>query len=224
MDPKRDGPGYLNLSVRILLRTAAIVAFHRQPKRVDLDIRVLKRHEADYNEENHLLMFPQHVVPPTLEEMFSKDPDIRAILTDTKLQLYCWIISDSLDHHRLAKIPPKLMPTVATIYLLCQARLIELFEADVLLQVAYEIAFQQYDMFRVRYPQRLDPRSFRLARFYAATCQHTTKALAAVGLDTREYPGYPLFDGVLFHNLYAKWARGEGETAAIVQWRIYREV
>ncbi|XP_001843855.2 uncharacterized protein LOC6033400 [Culex quinquefasciatus] len=221
---RHDGPSYLTLSIRLLLRAAAIIGYHRQPKHTDHEFLLFKKHDSDYTEEIHPLTFPQHVVPPTLEAMFSEDPATRVNLADTKLQLYSWIISDSLDHRQLASIPPKLMPTVAAIYLLAEAQLIDLFEADLLLEVAYQIAFQAYDMFRIRYPKRLDPRAFRVALFYATICRYTTKALTAVGLDTCQYPGYPLFDGVLFHNLYRKWARGLGEIETIEQWRIYADI
>ncbi|KAL9704614.1 hypothetical protein quinque_008132 [Culex quinquefasciatus] len=198
--------------------------FHKMWTGFPIEIIDCRKHDSDYTEEIHPLTFPQHVVPPTLEAMFSEDPATRVNLADTKLQLYSWIISDSLDHRQLASIPPKLMPTVAAIYLLAEAQLIDLFEADLLLEVAYQIAFQAYDMFRIRYPKRLDPRAFRVALFYATICRYTTKALTAVGLDTCQYPGYPLFDGVLFHNLYRKWARGLGEIETIEQWRIYADI
>uniref|UniRef100_A0A8D8ETF2 Constitutive coactivator of peroxisome proliferator-activated receptor gamma n=1 Tax=Culex pipiens TaxID=7175 RepID=A0A8D8ETF2_CULPI len=225
IDFRDDGFGseYPNLSRKIILREAAVVVYHRrdQPEHTSRKLIHRTSHEEGYAERTYELEFPQHVEPPTLQEMLSTDPETQKNLAATKLKLYCWIISDSLDPRQLDAIPPKLMPTVATIYFLVEHQVVEPFEADLLLQVAYEVVFKKYDLINIRYPQYLDGRAFRVAFLYNAISKHVLKALNVVGLNAQEYPVYPQFDGVRFHNLYRKWARGERDLEQIQQWRIY---
>lgn len=229
IDLRDDGFGseFPNLLKKILLREAGILLYHRRndPEHQTRKLILKPSHEAPYAEQTIDLEFPTHLNPPTLEDLLSPNPETHANLTDTKLQLYAWIISDTLTHDQLKSVPPKLMPTLATIYFLVEHQLIELFEADLLLQVAQDIVTKSYNLQNIQYPKHLDPRAFRLAFLYRGVGQQVLKALNVVGLDSwQQYPTYPQFDGVRFHGLYRKWAGGERDLRKIEQWRIYKDI
>ncbi|XP_038115682.1 constitutive coactivator of peroxisome proliferator-activated receptor gamma [Culex quinquefasciatus] len=225
IDLRDDGYGaeYPTLSLKIILREAAIAVYHCRDRSSRVFI-TKTAHTNGYAEQTCALEFPQHVEPPTLQELLSTDPAVHAKLADTKLKLYCWIISDNLDHRQLDAIPPKLMPTVATLYFLIEHQVFELFEADLLLYVAYEVVFKKYDMINIRYPKKLDGRAFRVAFLYNAISQHVLRSLNVAGLDGLGYPEYPQFDGVRFHNLYRDWSRGDRNLEQIQPWRIYANI
>lgn len=229
IDLRNDGFGseYPNLSRKINLREAAIAVYHRRDHPDHQSRKLIHKtsHEERYTEKTYKLVFPTHLNPPTLQDLLSIDPNIHAKLSDTKLQLYAWIISDSLTYNQLKQIPPKLMPTLATIYFLVEHQVIELFEADLLLQVAHDVINKSFNLGSIQYPKNLNPRAFRVAFLYRGIGQQVLKALNVVGLESwQEYPTYPQFDGVWFHNLYNKWAGGERNLEQIKQWRIYENI
>lgn len=225
IDLRDDGFGaeYPTLSLKLILREAAIAVYHCRDRSSRVFVTKTS-HTNGYAERTYALEFPQHVEPPTPQDIYSTDSAIHAKFADTKLKLYCWIISDNLDHRQLDAIPPKLMPTVATLYFLIEHQVFELFEADLLLYVAYEVVFKKYDMINIRYPKKLDGRAFRVAFLYNAISQHVIKSLNVAGLDGLGYPEYPQFDGVRFHNLYRDWSRGDRNLEQIQPWRIYANI
>lgn len=230
IDLRDDGFGseFPHLLKRILLREAGIVVYHRRthPDHQSRKFILKLSHAEPYSEQIYDLEFPTHLNPPTLQELLSTNPGTHAKLADLKLQLYAWLISDTLTHTQLKKLPPTLMPTVAIIYFLVEHQLIELFEADLLLQVAHDVTNKSFNAHTIPYPVTLDPRAFRVAFLYRGVGQQVLKALNVVGLESwNRYPTYPQFDGVRFHSLYAEWARGvQWNVEKIKKWRIYANI
>uniref|UniRef100_A0A1Q3FBC9 Putative ppargamma constitutive coactivator 1 n=1 Tax=Culex tarsalis TaxID=7177 RepID=A0A1Q3FBC9_CULTA len=215
---------YPQLAVRLVKRQAGLVLYHRQMLTGSSRLRVVMKmsHEEDFALHEHQAEFPEHIRIPPLLDLLSKQPDICASLLETKLALYCWIASDTLDPNRLPPIPSILHPTVLTLYFLVENGVLQLFEADLLLQIAFEVAFERCDLDRVQHPRdRFNPRAFRISFLYPKVYAHMSKTITLVGLDGPDYRDCHQFDGVLFHNRYETWAQGKGVLDEIRQWRIY---
>ncbi|XP_039432311.1 uncharacterized protein LOC120415013 [Culex pipiens pallens] len=215
---------YPQLAVRLVKRQSGLVLYHRQMLTGSSHLRVVMKmsHEEDFALHEHQAEFPEHIRIPPLLDLLSKQPDIWASLFETKLALYCWIASDSLDFRQLTPIPSILHPTVLTLYFLMENAVLHLFEADLLLQIACEVAFERCDLERVQYPRhRFNPRAFRIAFLYPKVYSHMAKTITLVGLDGEDYRDCHQFDGVLFHNRYEEWAQQKGDLEDIRQWRIY---
>lgn len=215
------GEQYPNLVIPIVLRQAGIALYHRQMLS-DCSSRtiVIKMgHEDGHSFQTFQVEFPQHVMPPPLLDLLSEQSDIQASLEDVKLQLFSWIASDTLDYHRLKLVPERLRASLLTLYCLVEKQILQLFEADVLLQVVHDVAFQTYNWQSVRYPHKLGKRPFRIAFLFQKIYSHFNKAATLLGF--KEEP-FLIFDGVLFHNRYEEWKKqGSCSMEQIERWRIY---
>ncbi|XP_065088167.1 uncharacterized protein LOC135709708 [Ochlerotatus camptorhynchus] len=211
------------LALRIMLRTAGIIVFHRLKRRrfYACSLVVKLNHESNHAQQRFPVEFPPFMEPPTLVDLFSRDPAASHNLLDTKLQLLSWIVSDSLDYRRVKLVLRPLLATALTLYLLMEQRVLQLFEADLLLQVAHEVVTETYDPAAVEYPGKVDSRPFRLVFFYKEVYNRVSNAIESVGLNLKGFRDDPPFDGVLFHSRYGDWAKGGGDLMQIEQWRIY---
>lgn len=219
------GEQYPRLTIRIISRMAGIVLYHQQKqKNVSKINLVVKRfHKEPYDFHSVAVNFPQHIVPPELHILLrSEQPSTD--LEDIKLKLYCWIASDKLDHRSLQPVPAIFRPTVLTLYFLRENRVLQLFEADLFLQVAYDVEYSNYDIDNIQYPTRLDSRAFRLVFLYQKIYKHFATSFNLVGLGGDNFSNSPKFDGVLFHNRYSEWSRQKGNVEQIKQWRIYETI
>lgn len=212
---------YPQLAIRLEQRKVGIILYHREKSTLMRLVTKLS-HDEDYALHVFNAEFPQNIRVPPLLDLLSKQPDIQASLFETKLALLCWIASDTLNSHQLAPTPYILHPTLLTLYFLLESRVLHLFEADLLLQIAFDVAFERCDLLRVQYPRgEFNPRAFRIAFLYPKMYNHLAKAVRDVGLDEPDYREHPQFDGVLFHARYEEWAQGKGRMDGIHQWRIY---
>ncbi|XP_039432270.1 uncharacterized protein LOC120414984 isoform X1 [Culex pipiens pallens] len=212
---------YPQLAIRLEQRKVGIILYHRENSTLMRLVTKLS-HDEDYTLHVFNAEFPQNIRVPPLLDLLSKQPDIQASLYETKLALLCWIASDTLNSHQLAPTPYILHPTLLTLYFLLESRVLHLFEADLLLQIAFDVAFERCDLLRVQYPRgEFNPRAFRIAFLYPKMYNHLAKAVRDVGLDGPDYREHPQFDGVLFHARYEEWAQGKGRLDGIHQWRIY---
>ncbi|XP_062551474.1 uncharacterized protein LOC134216632 [Armigeres subalbatus] len=212
-----------DLVIRILTRTAGIIVYHRRkrPKHYTHPFVVKLTHQQNHTKQNLPVQFPQFIVPASLPQLFSTDPSDVAKFNDQKLLLLSWIVSDHLDWRCLKSVLRPLLPTVVTLYNLVQNHIILLFEADLLLQVAYDVATESYDPLKLEFPTKIDSRPFRLVFFYRTMYNFVIEAMDSIGMNLGGYRDDPPFDGVLFHTKYDQWANSEGDTKQIEGMRIY---
>lgn len=215
-----------SLVLRILLRTAGIIVLSRQKgRKIYIQTFVIKlTHESNHRIQRFPVQFPSFTDPPTLMELFSTDPFVMANLENTKLLLLSWIVSDRLDYRRLRPILRPLLPTVVTLYHLVENRILQLFEADLLLQVAYDVVTETYDPKSLEFPTTVESRPFRLAFIFRIMYRFVAVAMNSIGLNLRGFREDPPFDGVLFHTKYRMWDKSEADLGKIAQWRIYTTI
>ncbi|XP_062554493.1 uncharacterized protein LOC134219690 [Armigeres subalbatus] len=217
------GEHYPSLVIQLFMRQAGIILYH---KRILSDcskrtIVIKMSHEAGYSFQEVSVQFPTHVEPPLLLNMITQQDNDQTNSLEVGVQLYCWIASDSLDYRRLQPVPEQLWAPVLTLYCLVEKQMIQIVEADTLLQVAHDVAFRTYDVKAVSYPTKLAKRPFRIAFLFLKIYNHFNKAGRLLGFE--EQP-FLLFDGVLFHNLYAELTDREEKTLdQIKEWRIYAD-
>ncbi|XP_065094913.1 uncharacterized protein LOC135715706 [Ochlerotatus camptorhynchus] len=214
------GEHYPHLVIPLVMRQAGVVLYHRQmlSDSSTRKIMIKMSHDAGHSFQNLPVEFPQHITPPPLLDLLSRQIDIQTSLQDIKRQLFAWIASDTLDHRRLQSVPDRLLAPVATLYYLVEKHILDVFEADVLLQVSHDVVFQTYDFQAVKYPTMLGKRPFRIAFLYLKIYNHFSKIRTLLGFD--EEP-FLFFDGVLFHNRYAEAVKQAASLEQIKQWRIY---
>nr|XP_029717483.1 constitutive coactivator of PPAR-gamma-like protein 1 [Aedes albopictus] len=211
------------LQISLIVRMAGIILFHSKPVRpTHCPVIIKLDHQSSHREHRLLILYPKDLEVPTLPALMSKDPVIHEDLQTIKFQLLSWIASDSLKPDELRKIPQQLRMTVFTLYYLVEQRAIELFEADLFLQVAYDVTYETYDFRSLQYPRTISSRPFRVVFLYQKIYSFAAKAVRLVGLDDADNPrDDPPFDGVLFHKRYDDWKRGCCGLEHIKEWRIY---
>ncbi|XP_065088015.1 uncharacterized protein LOC135709551 [Ochlerotatus camptorhynchus] len=223
--PKDLGQQLPELILQILLRSAGIILYHRLKRRRYYAFPFVFKldHESDYVQQSFPVQFPTHIEVPTLVDLHSGDQTNIPRDLDIKLKLLSWIVSDSLDYERVKSVRWPYVATVLTLYLLMEKGLIELFEADLLLQVAHDVVSTSYDSRALEIPNKVESRPFRLVFFYKNMYRFIADAIGWVGLKIGGSD--VLFDGVLFHSRYAEWAKeGGGDLKDIEQWRIYAKI
>lgn len=217
------------LKLSLMLRMGGIILNQRQMEgdHAECKVMIKLRHDTPHTQHSYRVEFPTHVKPPPIEELLSNEPVTCSDLQDTKLQLFCWIASDSIDHHRLEAIPKSLQITVLTLYYLLEKRVLRLIEADLILQIAHDVTFSKYDPKTVAYPRKLDRRPFRVTFVFQGIYALMANAFNLVGL-TDSFDEDPPFDGVLFHNWYEEWTGRqpgvETHLNEIQEWRIYKSI
>nr|XP_029725225.1 uncharacterized protein LOC109410467 [Aedes albopictus] len=225
------GQAVLRLKISLIIRMGGVILHQRQMQRRMVDysechIMTKLQHTAEYTVHHYSVEFPDRVQPPPLEELLSHDPVSQQDLLHVKHNLVSWIVSDRLDHSLLEAIPLSLQTTVLTLYCLVERRILKLFEADLLLRVAYDVAFDRYDPETIPYPRTVARRPFRVAFVFQEIHSRISEAYILVGLSNDLVETPPLFDGVLFHNRYADWHNGLDPLLmdGIEQLRIYSSV
>ncbi|XP_055608357.1 uncharacterized protein LOC129755755 [Uranotaenia lowii] len=217
------GGRFVDLVIPIHARKAGIIIYHRQAER-DNTIKLVAKlsHNASHSLQTVPIQFPDRITVPPLLDLYSKRDDIQKSLVNTKWQLFSWICSDRLDPSLLTPIPDVLRPTVVALFYLMEKNIIQLFEADLLLQISYDVTFKTYDIDEVQYPDVLEERPFRLTFLWCKIYSYFSKALRVVGLNN-ENPLTP-FDGVLFHSLYGSWQKQTKLSEQVKPWRIYERL
>ncbi|XP_065088556.1 constitutive coactivator of PPAR-gamma-like protein 1 homolog [Ochlerotatus camptorhynchus] len=222
MRPTYFGSHFAKLHFSLILRMAGIILFHRKPLRPTHCAIIIKlNHHNPHRKQSYTVQYPQDIEPPTLPELQDKDPAIHEGHRDVKQQLLAWIASDTLQPDWLRSVPRVLQLTVYTLYYLVEQQALELFEADLLLQVAYDVAYETYDFHGVDYPRTLKLRPFQLIFIYQKVYSYTAKAFRLVGLDGDDFREDPPLDGVLFHKRYEDFRDGRCDLRQIRTWRIY---
>lgn len=215
------GEQYPNLVIPIVMRQAGIILYHKQmlPDCSKRTIVLKMSHEAEHSFQEFPVQFPSHVAPPPLLDILSRRNNDDKRFHEVGLQLFCWIASDTLDYHRLQSVPERLLAPLLTLYYLVEKQMLQVFEADVLLQVTYDVAFQTYDFQTEQYPTKVAKRPFRIAFLFLKIYNHFHKAATLMGYEKEPFL---LFDGVRFHRLYTEWVnRGADSVEQIKSWRIY---
>ncbi|XP_062564549.1 uncharacterized protein LOC134227219 isoform X2 [Armigeres subalbatus] len=224
-DMRQDdfGNDYAKLQIALISRMAGIILFHHKPQRPkQLPIIIKASHQEPHRVYTFPVKYPRDEATPTLLELLSKDQATQEKLRNIKFQLLSWTASDTLNPAELQKIPMQLRLTVFTLYCLLERHDLELFEADLFLQVAYDVSFQTYDIRAVEYPKAIKSRPYRLVFFYQKMFTYTAKAFRLVGLDDEDnFRDDPPLDGVLFHKRYDEWSQGQYGVDHIKEWRIY---
>ncbi|XP_055544592.1 uncharacterized protein LOC129729793 [Wyeomyia smithii] len=190
------GKQFPQLIIPIFQRLAGIVLFHKRNQRQIYDgrdvILVIKiDHLAEHQEKTVTAQFPEDITPPPLLDLYSSDPILCVNLYSTKLQLYCWVVSNGLEHGVLETIPERLRVTVSTIFFLMENHILKLFEADLLLQVAFDVMHETFDHETIKYPSRLDSRAFHVVFVYQEFYNHFSEAVKLVGLAGKDFRNYP---------------------------------
>ncbi|XP_055638273.1 uncharacterized protein LOC129776575 [Toxorhynchites rutilus septentrionalis] len=226
LQPHHFGIYYPRMIISIMSRQAGIILYHRQKRRIDSDFtrfNLLTKlsHNADHSLQQHRVEFPEHIEPPSLVDLLSTDPEKRAQLQEIKLQLFCWIASDTLNHRLLKPIPEELRIMVVTLYCLMENRLLKLFEADHLLQIAYDVTYETYDHTKINLPRTFHSRGYRVAFLFISVFNVFMEAYKDLGLASETLNEYPPFDGMLFHNHYENWSVQKQNLNQIREWRIY---
>ncbi|XP_029730843.2 uncharacterized protein LOC109408717 [Aedes albopictus] len=221
-DPDLGQP-FPTIVLRILQRTAGIIMFHRlKGRKYYAHPFVVKlNHETGHQLRRFPVQFPTFVDPPTMTDLFSKNPSIEAKLEEVKFLLLSWIVSDRLDYRLLKRILRPLLPTVVTLCNLVENRMLRLFEADLLLQVAYDVVTEAYDPKLLELPPKVEPRPFRVPFLFRSMYAFVIDAMDSIGMNLRGFREDPPLDGVLFHLKYEEWAKLAGSTERIAPWRIY---
>ncbi|XP_062562246.1 uncharacterized protein LOC134225852 [Armigeres subalbatus] len=216
------GNDYAKLLVGLISRMAGIILFQRKPRPKQLRIAIKTSHREPHRVHTFTVKYPRNIDTPTLLHLLSKEQSTQEMLRDIKFQLLSWTASDTLNPDELQKIPSHFRITAMTLYYLLERHLLKLFEADLFLQVAYDVSFQTYDIMAVEYPETIMSRPFLLAFFYQQIYKYMTHAIRVVGLDDEDnFRDGPLFDGVLFHQRYDEWSQGQYRVDHIKEWRIY---
>ncbi|XP_053696309.1 uncharacterized protein LOC128743708 [Sabethes cyaneus] len=223
------GGQFPRLIIPIIQRQAGIILFHKRHQRqilsvTDVKLAIKLSHSSEYEEKTYPAQFPEHISPPELPDLYSSEAELRENLFTTKIKLYCWIACNELDHRVLETIPERLRVTATTLYFLMENQILQLFEADVILQVAYEVIHETYDFRKIQHPSHLDSRAFHVIFVYEEFYNYFLDAFKLVGLDEKHVCNYPPLDGVLFHNKYAEWKEGKGDLKQISSWRIYENI
>ncbi|XP_062556756.1 LOW QUALITY PROTEIN: uncharacterized protein LOC134221582 [Armigeres subalbatus] len=211
-------------ALRIHLRTAGIVLYHRVEHRKSYTHPFVIKldHELKHKLQRFFVEFPPTDVPPALPELFLPIR-LSGNLHDRKLQLISWIVSERLDYRQLKPILRPLLPTVITLCNLMENHVLQLFEADLLLHVAYQVVTDDYDPATMEIPTKVQSRPFRLVFFYQTMYRLVVEAMGCIGLNLQKFREDPPFDGVMFHTKYEEWASSKVKTTPIAQWRIYAQ-
>ncbi|EAT47901.1 AAEL001015-PA [Aedes aegypti] len=226
IDLRDPGSDSAQLLISLIVRMAGIVLFHKEPHRPRHCSVIIKLdHMSSHQEHCFPVQYPPDVEPPTLPELLSRDPAEHLRLQDIKFHLLAWIISDTLQPDRLQQIPHPLRSTVYTLYYLIQHNALELFEADLFLQVAYDVVYKTYDPHSLEYPSVIKSRPYRMVFLYQKVYAWTWKAFRLLGINGGNHLQDGIaFDGVLLHKRYDEWSRGMYDLDRIKHMRIYEEL
>ncbi|XP_053690965.1 uncharacterized protein LOC128739496 [Sabethes cyaneus] len=220
---EQEGFEYAKLLFPVFERQAGILLWDKQDVE-EFTLIVKLSHSAPYTKEQRCVERPKEITPPSITDLLSDDPLVQADTRDTKLQLFCWIVSDKLDFHRFQSVPQKLWIAVATLYYLIEKKILELFEADLFLLVSYRASTESYDPKAVKYPDRLKGRPFRIAFLFTETYKQFLAAFERLGFQRECSVTYLRFDGPLFHGLYEVCRESEGFFDDIKEWRLYESI
>uniref|UniRef100_A0A182R0P8 Constitutive coactivator of peroxisome proliferator-activated receptor gamma n=1 Tax=Anopheles farauti TaxID=69004 RepID=A0A182R0P8_9DIPT len=219
---------YCEIITPIISRNGGIILFHNQHERQHVKVLMKRNHEETHNFSDVAVTFPTELTPPHVLELLSPEPSIREALLERKLQLLSWICSDDLLLPDLAQkffaLPSSLMLTVVVLYRLRQYGVIRMFEADLLLLIAHQVATGEFDPANEPLPFRLVARAFRLGFLFQKVYVHFARAARSIGLPREYRPSVP-YDGHRFHNLYTVWSTRrvlEDHLTSITDWRLYR--
>ncbi|XP_058453973.1 uncharacterized protein LOC131431985 [Malaya genurostris] len=220
------GAQFPNIALEVVLRQAGVILYHHQllPNSSTCSVVIKLNHDAGHSLQEYPVVFPKHIAPPPLLDLLSTNPEVRASLHDTKMRLYCWIVSDTLDIRLLQQVPAALRETVVTVYFLLEKKIIKLFEGDLFLRVAFDVHFKTYNFDQIPYPKKLDYRAFHVSFMFIKFYTHFAKAFKALNIEVKDLLECPKYDGVLFHNMYANWQQGLNDLEQIQQWRIYKDL
>ncbi|XP_055643100.1 uncharacterized protein LOC129779567 [Toxorhynchites rutilus septentrionalis] len=220
------GTRFPPMIVSILARQAGIILYHKRNQRQITDFSQFKllikpSHDADFSLHQHRAVFPNSIEPPSLVDLLSKEPGKRKHLQDIKLRIYSWIVSDTLSNLRLKSIPQNILVTAVTLYCLVENHLLKHFEADLLLQVAYDVINDKYDYRVAQLPLQLNGRAYRITFLYLYMYNELQNAFKGLGLNEEDLNDYPPFDGMLFQNRFQDSSQQESNLDEIRDWRIY---
>ncbi|XP_062565879.1 constitutive coactivator of PPAR-gamma-like protein 1 homolog [Armigeres subalbatus] len=226
VDLRNPGFNYKQLLTTLILRMAGVILFHKKPQRPTKCPIIIKFNHASRHQEYMLpIQYPSDVKPPTFIKLLSEKPSVSKRIQNEKFQLLAWIASDNLQPDDLLRVPELLRLTVYTLYYLVEQTVLELFEADLLLQVAYDVIFKTYDLHSVEYPTTIKGRPYRVVFLFQKVYAFTSKAFRLLGGHGDDYLLNNLpFDGVLFHSRYDEWSRGQYNMDKIRNFRIYEEL
>ncbi|XP_053690969.1 uncharacterized protein LOC128739501 [Sabethes cyaneus] len=223
MRSERGGFDYAKLLFPVFERQAGILLWDK-PDVQKFTLIVKRSHSASYSREKRRVERPKAITPPSILDLLSDDPLVQADTRDTKLQLFCWIVSDKLDFRCFQSVPQNLWIAVATLHYLIEKKILNLFEADLFLLVSSRVSTETYDPKAVEYPDRLKGRPFRIAFLFTETYRQFLAALERLGFERECAIAYLRFDGSLFHHLYEECRKSEDFFDDIKEWRLYESI
>ncbi|KFB38021.1 AGAP008671-PA-like protein [Anopheles sinensis] len=218
---------YFDIISPIISRIAGIILYHHRQEGIEHVNVMTKRCHT----ESHAMLtvpaeFPEHAVPPPIQDLHASDADTCERLLMPKLALLAWVCSDNLPFEPFAALPPSLMVTVLTLFRLIEYGALALFEADLLLWIAYDLSIDGFDPSTERRPYRLDPRAFRVGFLFQKIYAHFARVAKSLGLPRMYKPSTP-YDGLRFHNQYGAWRDGHIQNqmgTSFSDWRLYSSV
>ncbi|XP_053695997.1 uncharacterized protein LOC128743444 [Sabethes cyaneus] len=222
IDLRSEGNGfdYAELLFPLLERQAGIILWEK-PSINEFTLIIKTHHNAPHAKIKRHVKRPEHMAALSFSDLFSKDSVVQENTRTTRLQLFCWVVSDKLDYVRIQSVPESLRVTVATLYYLIEKKILKLFEADLLLHVSHEVCSGSYDLRTLTLPKFLKPRPFRVAFLFTGLYRQMSEAYERLGLTGKDSLNYPRFDGVLFHELYNECTLAEKPYDEIREWRLY---
>ncbi|XP_055535687.1 uncharacterized protein LOC129724643 [Wyeomyia smithii] len=215
-----NGAKFPEMAQRVMMRQVGILLYHQQRSCQNWVVLIKENHDANFASRQFQIEYPIDAPPPIIE-LLSDDPKVQASLQETKMRLLCWVASDKLSYQMLQQIPEQYVVTVITLHCLVENQAIKLFEADLLLFVAFMVYTKSYDFHTLPYPSVLIAGAVSVAFLFTAMYKIIRIATKSIGLSFEDAADGPHFDGVLFQQLYANWRRGKGNLESIKDWRIY---
>ncbi|XP_062559999.1 constitutive coactivator of peroxisome proliferator-activated receptor gamma-like [Armigeres subalbatus] len=214
--------------VSLILRMGGIILYHRQVSRkTKCSVMVKLDHDSAHAVQPRFVIFPTRMEPPPLTDLLSNDPALCDELQGIKWKLLWWVVSETFDQRGIETVPEPMQIAVVTLYWLMDNRILELYEADLLLQVAHDVTFDKYDLEAVEYPEKLASRPFRVAFLFPLLYSLIASVFNLVGLPGSRYENPP-FDGALFHSRYNGWKErslnGSARWDGIEEMRIYSSI
>ncbi|XP_053690968.1 uncharacterized protein LOC128739500 [Sabethes cyaneus] len=217
---EKNGFNYAELMFPLLERQAGIILWEKQNIN-EFTLIVKTHHNAAYSKIKRHVNRPQHITPISFADLLSEDSVVRENTRTKRLQLFCWVVSGSLDYRLLQSLPERLWLTVSTLYYLIEKKILNDFEADLLLLVSHRVSAGSYDLQALQYPKILKPRPFRIAFLFTGMYRQLSEAFERLGLTGKGSLNYPRFDGVLFHRLYDECTLSNKPFDEIREWRLY---
>ena len=182
---KTDMGDYNVLNRTLLSKIAGVVLFHQRDQKDSLNILVKPGHEESYERVNWSVNFPDHLSVPTLLELYSKDERITKMYLDIKLELLCWLLSETIVVESIRNMETGYLTVYLAIYRLKELGFLTKEEGDLLLLTIYHCANKQIPRSLMTIPSKLTSRGVRTAFIFRSFHNHIVNCTKILGLPVK---------------------------------------